>query len=493
MDFGNFQHRGASAGPSIRGSQYSPAGGYTMSRSWAPPPRAMSPPPTRTSATLPYKTPILSPATSSSSLTLSLSSSHLAGTITPPNANLPLSPPSSSLVNRKIAPSPDELFRTIIHHLRHRPGESAIEAPQALIHIDLISRTVFETFLNDHGDAIRQQHLKLEYDAASSRIIVYGPPTPYHDCTPFFLQKVLFALQSTDFDTPARQDTLAVREISFRSRDGSFLVPDAAVVVIDDEAPPRLWPTIVVEVANTQSYEDAVEKVKRWFVKSGNTVEVALLLKFVAKDPLVDPACFLEVYRARVVDADEGGESVAFDTESESSGEDELEEDEALDEDHPDDDPNEGSASPDEQPTVEAPSLFPVEPTAADDLDLEHTLQTPVDSDSSLSSLSDDELDLANLLPPPAKPRLQVYIAEPRTTVLPISDPEIRYLSLRYSDFFGSENVPEVKDPAEEVRLDLDILRREVRNLVRLTVRQVGSLKRSAKGGVGAGGKRGRR
>lgn len=82
--------------------------------------------------------------------------------------------------------------------------------------------------------------------------------------------------------------------------------------------------------------------------------------------------------------------------------------------------------------------------------------------------------------------RLQIYIAETRKTVLPISDPEMRYLSLRYSDFFGSENVPAGKDPAEEVRLDLDILRREVRNLVRLTVRQASSVKRSARGGVAA-------
>lgn len=70
---------------------------------------------------------------------------------------------------------------------------------------------------------------------------------------------------------------------------------------------------------------------------------------------------------------------------------------------------------------------------------------------------------------------------------------EMRYLSLRYSDFFGSENVPKGKSANEEVLLDLDMLRREVRNRMRLTERQVGSLKRSAQGGKAGVGRRGRR
>lgn len=309
-------------------------------------------------------------------------------------------------------------------------------------------------------------------------------------------------------------------------------MPDAAVVVIDDEAPPRLWPTIVVEVANSQLYEDALAKVKRWFIKSGNTVEVALLLKFVGKDPLVNPACFLEVYRGRIVDADADGESMDFETESDTSGDEELEEeDEELDNDDRDnlsDGNTDRSVSRQEQSTIEATALCPVDTDAdvvAED-ELEETPQNQVDSDSPFSSLEDEEHDHDNppaaapdhgdsesslssldgeelnlddplaATPVPSKRRLQVYIADTRRTVLPISDPpepEMRYLSLRYSDFFGRENVPDGKDPAEEVRLDLDILRREVRNLVRLTVRQVGSLKRSARGGVTVVGKRGRK
>lgn len=53
----------------------------------------------------------------------------------------------------------------------------------------------------------------------------------------------------------------------------------------------REWPTIVVEVADCQGNEDVLMKVKRWFFKSHGGVG------FAAKDPLIDPACCLEVWR----------------------------------------------------------------------------------------------------------------------------------------------------------------------------------------------------
>lgn len=50
-------------------------------------------------------------------------------------------------------------------------------------------------------------------------------------------------------------------------------------------------------------------------------------------------------------------------------------------------------------------------------------------------------------------------------------------LALGYSDFFGTENVPDGEDPNEEDCLDLAILRLEVRNLMRTTEQQVGCVK----------------
>lgn len=90
---------------------------------------------------------------------------------------------------------------------------------------------------------------------------------------------------------------LRVTRVSWRASDGSYLVPDAAVSVMG--AHPRLWPPLVVEVANTQTYESATAKVARWFIASERAVEVALLMKFTAPDAIVDPACFVEVWRSR--------------------------------------------------------------------------------------------------------------------------------------------------------------------------------------------------
>lgn len=54
----------------------------------------------------------------------------------------------------------------------------------------------------------------------------------------------------------------------------------------------------------------------------------------------------------------------------------------------------------------------------------------------------------------------------------------MRYLSLGYSDFFGDENVLVGNNADKEARLELNILRREVGNLMCLTEKQVGNLKR---------------
>lgn len=70
------------------------------------------------------------------------------------------------------------------------------------------------------------------------------------------------------------------------------MVPDATGAVMPLGGSPRLWPTIVVEVANSQSYESVQAKVTRWFRKSHGVVEVALVFTFTAKEPLVDRRVF---------------------------------------------------------------------------------------------------------------------------------------------------------------------------------------------------------
>lgn len=314
------------------------------------------------------------------------------------------------------------------------------------------------------------------------------------------------------------------------------MVPDSAVVVMPLDGEPRLWPTIVVEVANSQDYGDVLAKVKRWFRNSHGMVEVALVLKFTAKDPILDPACFLEVWRseARVSDEvdDQSPAINAEGDESERTG-----------------DPDSGSADGDENGNAsttgcpssdrssssegqesQAPGDHLIDAVSLDtdcilpSSDGEHQPNIPtvdadisnphdMDSDSSLSSLDDAEIDIpasqpdqdtapassqsssastSEYRPTTPRHRRQIYLSGLRKTILPVADPvdqEMQYLTLSYSDFFGSENVPEGRDPNEEVQLDLDELRLEIRLLVKMTEKQANVNKHPAAGN-GRGGRR---
>lgn len=351
---------------------------------------------------------------------------------TPPGAVLPLTPPSSCTVpeverissvdNASVTQQPVELhdlslpctpspsvasvFNDIEHYLL--PAKSRGALPCApILRLDNITLATFEDFLSTHGEYPLFNHTKIEYQPSAGLITVCAPPTPYHDCSPPFLQAVLSQLARSGFDTPARQDTLQVTQISWRGSDGSYLVPDAAITVLDESEdatapPPRLFPTIVVEVANSQQYDDAVKKARRWFRASAGLVEVVLLVNFTEKDPLTDAACFIEVFRCR-----------------------------------------------------NAP---------------------PADEDAAV----DSDASTAAFRLPEDPPLLDVYRDGDRRNVIPAADPADDHIVLRYSDFFGSENVPVGRDPAEPVVLQLRILRTKINTLVRLTRAQNESLKRKA-------------
>lgn len=393
--------------------------------------------------------------------------------------------------------SGESIFHQLSRHLRkHR---SARPSDHHQLRITDVTPANFEAFLTSHCYDDLLKGVDLEYDALAGQIIMCPPPAPYHDCTPVFLQSVLIGLRSTPFDTPARQRTLSVREIRFRSPNGSYMVPDAAVVVLSVEGDVRVWPTIVVEVANTQAYDDVVDKVRRWFVQSDGMVEVVLVLKFTAKDPLLEPACYLETWRYRDVVPDDIGDGDAqMDLECDGSGTNRSASD------------DEGAMNPD---TTAPPNRDAAQGEG------ESAISVDPESDSSLSSLDDeDDANDEALLAPPDNdaddspftnssssdstgdydphPTHEIFLAGPRKTVLPVADPpdpEMLFLTLRYSDFFGSENVPPGRDPDEQVLLDLDELRQEIAMLIRLTAKQEEPVKRQAGSGGAAPGGRGKR
>lgn len=460
---------------------------------------------------------------------------YSGGVTTPPTQYLPRSPPPSSVVKRQpnlLPPSADSIFHQLSNHvLQHR---NAHHYDRHQIQIPHVSLSNFEAFLALHGEANILKGIKLEYDSYSGHIIMCPPPTPYHDCTPYFLQSTLFALRGTPFDTPSRQRSLTVREIGFRTRDGSFMVPDAAVVVMPLDGEPRLWPTIVVEVANSQSYDDVLAKVKRWFRNSDGMVEVVLVLKFTAKDPVLDPACFLEVWRYGFHDREEvGDETVVLDGETADTGEpgdsggNRDQHDNLANTDDAASDRSCGSVVEDSEEhgkhLADEDSLRVVGSDCESINEAEILVVNPdtcaphhTDSDSSLSSL-EDEVDIPIVHPEPDPPssssasssastseyrpaprprKRHIYLAGTRIPILPVADPverESRYLILRYSDFFGMENVPEGRAADEEVQLDLDELRLEIRLLMRMTEKMEENVKKHAAAGSGGGGKRVRR
>lgn len=259
---------------------------------------------------------------------------------------------------------------------------------------------------------------------------------------PSFLQETLTSLRGTPFDTPARQRMLRVTQVSWRAPDGSYLVPDAAVSVMGSH--PRLWPPLVVEVANTLTYESATAKVARWFIASERAMEVALLMKFTAANAMVDPACFVEVWRSRVGEVTGGNEDSVSPAASGSC----TSKNEDIDQEN-------------------------VSPAASASCNCE-------DVDS-----ADEDLDPAVVLDPDAEygsstQEITVYRDGPRRIVYPAPEPPVIQapISLRYSDFFGRENVPVGRDPGEEVLLDLGILREVLAEFVDLTRAQVASIKR---------------
>lgn len=73
-----------------------------------------------------------------------------------------------------------------------------------------------------------------------------------------------------------------------------------AVLDTESDAKPRLCLRVVVTVADSRTFVSAIQRVSRWFRASEGMVEVALLLKFTGKQPLVNPACFIVMFHCRI-------------------------------------------------------------------------------------------------------------------------------------------------------------------------------------------------
>lgn len=139
---------------------------------------------------------------------------------------------------------------------------------------------------------------KWEYDANRYSIIVVALATPFHDiaCSIMAIQHTrLFA---AGVDTQRRFERLKVNRsrMSKQTTDGgrSDREPDCAVLAVDYH---RAIPTIVWEVGHSQGMQALVKRAKMWCRRYDGNIRVVILVKYLRKNPRVDKAALLWVYR----------------------------------------------------------------------------------------------------------------------------------------------------------------------------------------------------
>lgn len=201
----------------------------------------------------------------------------------------------------------------------------------------------------------------------------------------------------------------------------------------------------MIEVANSQCYVTAVEKVSRWFRVSEGIVEVALLLKFTKNEPLDNPACFIAVFRPRTPPSPgrDAGPDVRTEQDTGLAGnaDDQFDQDDGLaagdatNSEDGRDSPTSHSAS--AAIDIHDDSALPENKSGSED---DASDYIAIGSDLSDDSTRSD----ASYRPEMSALILEIYQDGPHQIVLPapIPDPDTQHIELQYSDFFGRENVP---------------------------------------------------
>lgn len=138
---------------------------------------------------------------------------------------------------------------------------------------------------------------KWEYDANRCTITVVALATPFHDIACSIMAIQHSRLFVAGVDTARRFERLKVNRsrMSKQTDDGrSDREPDCAVLAIDYH---RAIPTIVWEVGHSQGFPALVKRAKMWCRRYDGNVRVVILVKYMRRNPRVDKAAKLWVYR----------------------------------------------------------------------------------------------------------------------------------------------------------------------------------------------------
>ncbi|KAL0634219.1 hypothetical protein Q9L58_006835 [Maublancomyces gigas] len=143
-----------------------------------------------------------------------------------------------------------------------------------------ISAAVWACFRDEYAEHPLFKGVKFEYDDIREKIITVPFSKPLHDIANKVMSVHIYLgilLQTL------RQRTLNQRE------------PDSAVWTRHYES--GIVPTIVWEVGHSQKRSSLYRRAKMWCRRYDGKVHVVILVKYLRKDPSLDNASILEVYR----------------------------------------------------------------------------------------------------------------------------------------------------------------------------------------------------
>src|SRR5207248_1512159 len=150
---------------------------------------------------------------------------------------------------------------------------------------------------------------RLEYSAKDNLLRISVMPLLVHGCGSLWLSKCINLWREMDLISDDDYEAIILEtDTSIVFKDGSSKIPDAALKIYDEspeeestgleymlddeslssqslasaseilEQYPDTYPTVVLEVANSQDYDEAKDKIKSWFQDSRGIVKVGILI-----------------------------------------------------------------------------------------------------------------------------------------------------------------------------------------------------------------------
>ncbi|KAF8242740.1 hypothetical protein K440DRAFT_664576 [Wilcoxina mikolae CBS 423.85] len=186
-------------------------------------------------------------------------------------------------------------FKQLAESTLLRKAEDESDAAENHFHDDRftikILYEVYKSFVNNKFEELKKAKVQY-YDGCLH--ISNMAPLPYHDIGPGILKENTELLVQLGVITLQKSHLLGFGNQTYLFQRTGEMIPDGQVLV--NNHCEGVWPTIVFEVANSESYERVIGKMARWFNESQGTIRAVLVIKY-ENDALDDSTVFTEVWR----------------------------------------------------------------------------------------------------------------------------------------------------------------------------------------------------